>query len=64
MKTVSRRASTQAGVKLTMEACCIMFSVKPEMEKNPDGARAVSLLTPSTRLVFVREGAGWFFERF
>ena len=27
-----------AGVKLTMEACCIMFSVKPEMEKNPDGA--------------------------
>ena len=26
-----------AGVKLTMEACCIMFSVKPEMEKNPDG---------------------------
>ena len=21
-----------------MEACCIMFSVKPEMEKNPDGA--------------------------
>jgi hypothetical protein len=20
-----------------MEACCIMFSVKPEMEKNPDG---------------------------
>ena len=28
----------RAGVKLTMEACCIMFSVKPEMEKNPDGA--------------------------
>ena len=27
----------RAGVKLTMEACCIMFSVKPEMEKNPDG---------------------------
>ena len=26
-----------AGVKLTMEACCIMFNVKPEMEKNPDG---------------------------
>ena len=24
-----------AGVKLTMEACCIMFSVKPEMEKDP-----------------------------
>ena len=23
------------GVKLTMEACCIMFGVKPEMEKDP-----------------------------
>ena len=45
-----------AGVKLTMEACCIMFSVKPEMEKNPDGARAGSLLTPSTRLVLIRRG--------
>ena len=32
-----------AGVKLTMEACCIMFSVKPEMEKNPDG----TVLCPS-----------------
>ena len=38
MKAASRRAAPQAGVKLTMEACCIMFSVKPEMEKNPDGA--------------------------
>ena len=36
-----------AGVKLTMEACCIMFNVKPEMEKNPDGARAVSLVSLS-----------------
>jgi CBS-domain-containing membrane protein len=35
------------GVKLTMEACCIMFSVKPEMEKNPDGACAVSLVSLS-----------------
>ena len=35
----------RAGVKLTMEACCIMFSVKPEMEKNPDGARAASFMT-------------------
>jgi dynein heavy chain len=26
-----------AGVKLTMEGCCIMFGIKPEMEKNPDG---------------------------
>ena len=40
--TVSTQVRTMgkppAGVKLTMEACCIMFSVKPEMEKNPDGA--------------------------
>ena len=26
-----------AGVKLTMEACCIMFGVKPEVEKDPAG---------------------------
>ena len=33
------------GVKLTMEACCIMFSVKPEMEKNPDGFESVSFFS-------------------
>ena len=38
------------GVKLTMEACCIMFSVKPEMEKNPDGAVLCPLLV-SDRVV-------------
>ena len=46
----------RAGVKLTMEACCIMFSVKPEMEKNPDGLYFCVLLTPSTRLVLIRRG--------
>ena len=51
-----KRVSTQAGVKLTMEACCIMFSVKPEMEKNPDGLYFCVLLTPSTRLVLIRRG--------
>ena len=44
-----------AGVKLTMEACCIMFSVKPEMEKNPDGIVSASRFTPSTRLAMLRE---------
>ena len=48
-----KRVSTQAGVKLTMEACCIMFSVKPEMEKNPDGARAASFMTR------LRRGRRW-----
>ena len=43
----------RAGVKLTMEACCIMFSVKPEMEKNPDGARAASFMTR------LRQGRRW-----
>ena len=54
--TVSTQVRTMgkppAGVKLTMEACCIMFNVKPEMEKNPDGLIAVSL----TRL---RQGRRW-----
>ena len=55
----------RAGVKLTMEACCIMFSVKPEMEKNPDGARAASCgaFTPSMRVLFGRGGRGWFIFR-
>jgi len=55
-----------AGVKLTMEACCIMFNVKPEMEKNPDGAlpRLLNAFTLSTRVESRRGGRGLFFERF
>ena len=55
-----------AGVKLTMEACCIMFSVKPEMEKNPDGSfpRLLFAFTPSMRVAFIRRDRGWFIFRF